>query len=1019
MLRDVFYFGNKPNVHPKEKFAKDLEDARNQSISEDFWIINEYCIYSNFDWDFDFDLLPDNEVWAKDHINIWPSLYQKDSGTWLCSKNKSDIKIYRNDVEPLKRKSTNNWLILDNIDIVKFDLNWHHDPTEPSFIYKWGCKFFPVEVKSVLEYHVEGAVNIKYMEDVVDLLPNKNWKIYHQINETLFDFTWRPDPREPAFIYTWGNKHVPAEVEPTLEYHVPGATERKYMGEVDVLPEYDRYKILIPVKDFDFTWRPDPREPAFIYVFGNKWNDSKTEPTVEYHVPGATERKYMDFPIANTTADMKNWSNYDLMNSNSFDFSWRPNPFSPPQIYQWINNGPCYVVPGATDVVMMKYEKSNKINRYEIKTTLEDLIQEHLDEVFWALNPDLNYEKFDFSWEPNEGNFKHINTFGNRYSKNTQTYYINGPMYKLGHREFNYVEDHKLNIETNLEIFYVDRYNVESQSRFEELNSKYPNIKKIRFFNNWVDTILRCANKSTTKLFYVIDSELDYSKFKFDFYPSPWQMNMVHIFGTQWSHWGTTFLINKETFVNDTKYIKIVEHLSNINFVKSKKAKATNCLHDIVLIDFGNNETLNISELLKNKTKKQIKILPYNNSYHETLIPYLKTLPEKKENYLWICSSICDYNNFDFSYICDPFAKDQLHVFPSDDQKYGDTFLIDVDKFKNTTMSKLNEYEKINFNQHQRVKRLPCPIIETGETHCDEKYFDFDFPYAVFKTFDNYQNKAKIENISLWDKDKTILCLSEGNTNVVVPKVAKKHLKKELYDYPFIITSDKLNQSEPMDIVFLSNGEKCADEHYDHLLKLGKSIPNKISRVDGIQGRVKSFHAGANNSSTPWFFMVFAKLKVNENFDFNWQPDRLQVPKHYVFYAKNPVNGLIYGHQSMALYNKNIVLNTEGKTLDFTMEGEHTVVELLSGVANFNTDEYSTWRTAFRECIKLSYQTDLESKERLFVWLNVAKGKYSDYSIKGSQDAVEYFEKVNGNFDDLKLTYEWNWLENYYKDKYK
>jgi hypothetical protein len=165
--------------------------------------------------------------------------------------------------------------------------------------------------------------------------------------------------------------------------------------------------------------------------------------------------------------------------------------------------------------------------------------------------------------------------------------------------------------------------------------------------------------------------------------------------------------------------------------------------------------------------------------------------------------------------------------------------------------------------------------------------------------------------------------------------------------------------------------------------------------------------------------MVFAKLKVNENFDFNWQPDRLQVPKHYIFYAKNPVNGLIYGHQSMALYNKNIVLNTEGKTLDFTMEGEHTVVELLSGVANFNTDEYSTWRTAFRECIKLSYQTDLESKERLFVWLNVAKGAHGDYSIKGSQDAVEYFEKVNGNFNDLKLTYEWNWLENFYKDKYK
>lgn len=741
MINDVFYFGKKPNVYPKEKFAEGLDDARRQSKSENFWIINEFCDYTNFDWDFDFDLLPDEEVWAKDHINIWPSVHQKDSGTWLCSKNKSDIKIYRNDVTPLKRKPTSNWIILDKINLVDFDFSWHHDPTEP------------------------------------------------------------------PYIYTWGNKFIPGEVKPTLEYHVSGATQRKYMG-----------------------------------------------------------------------------NNLDL---------------------------------------------------------------------------DLNFD-----------------------------------------------------------MFFVDCNNSESNEKFQKLKIKFPNITKTRFVNSWIDTISRCINKSKTKFFYILDSQLEYEDFSFDFFPDPWQTNMVHIFGTQWSHWGTTFLINKDTFENDTKYIKIIEHLSNINFVKSKKAKAINCLYDVVLIDFGNTETSVICDILKNKTKKQVTILPYKNSYHETLIPFIKTLPEKRENYLWVCSSICDYTNFDFSYICDPFSKDQLHVFPSEDQKYGDTFLIDVDKFKNTSFSKLNDYEKINFNQHQRVKRLPCPIIETDETHCNEKYFDFDFPYAVFTTSDNYQNKSNIQNISLWDKDKTIVSLSEGNTQIVVPKIAKKYLKKELYDYPFIVTSDKLSQSQPMDIVFLSNGEKCADEHYNHLLKLTKNIPNQVYRVDGIQGRVKSFQHAASVSKTPWAFIVFAKLKVNENFDFDWQPDRLQAPKHYIFYARNPVNNLIYGHQSMACYNKNIVLNTKGLELDFTMEGEHTVVELLSGTAHFNTDEYSTWRTAFRECIKLSNQTDIESKERLDVWLNVANGNYADSCLRGSNDAVEYFESVNGDFDKLKLTYEWDWLENYYKEKY-
>ena len=55
MLRDVFYFGEKPNVHPRERFAQNIDDARSQCRTSHFWIINEYCDYSVFDWDFDFD----------------------------------------------------------------------------------------------------------------------------------------------------------------------------------------------------------------------------------------------------------------------------------------------------------------------------------------------------------------------------------------------------------------------------------------------------------------------------------------------------------------------------------------------------------------------------------------------------------------------------------------------------------------------------------------------------------------------------------------------------------------------------------------------------------------------------------------------------------------------------------------------------------------------------------------------------------------------------------------------------
>ena len=49
-------------------------------------------------------------------------------------------------------------------------------------------------------------------------------------------------------------------------------------------------------------------------------------------------------------------------------------------------------------------------------------------------------------------------------------------------------------------------------------------------------------------------------------------------------------------------------------------------------------------------------------------------------------------------------------------------------------------------------------------------------------------------------------------------------------------------------------------------------------------------------------------LEVDYLFDWSWQPDRLQQPKHYIFHARNPVNNLEYGHQAMIAYNKKLVL---------------------------------------------------------------------------------------------------------------
>jgi hypothetical protein len=247
---------------------------------------------------------------------------------------------------------------------------------------------------------------------------------------------------------------------------------------------------------------------------------------------------------------------------------------------------------------------------------------------------------------------------------------------------------------------------------------------------------------------------------------------------------------------------------------------------------------------------------------------------------------------------------------------------------------------------------------------------------------------------------------------VLIPREAKNFIHTQVYDYPVIDKRhSNLLQDQPLDIVFIDNSEVNAE--YNWLQLPHTSIPNRIHRSSGVNGRVAAYHAAAELSTTPWFFAVFAKLEVSATFNWAWQPDRLQQPKHYIFHARNPVNGLEYGHQAMIAYNKQLTLNNTGTGLDFTLDNAHEVVPILSGVANYYTSDWMCWRTAFREVLKLRVSLpDVENEYRLNQWCTVDNTQ-SKWSMKGAQDAVEYYESVGGDFTELKKSYDWAWLASY------
>lgn len=429
-------------------------------------------------------------------------------------------------------------------------------------------------------------------------------------------------------------------------------------------------------------------------------------------------------------------------------------------------------------------------------------------------------------------------------------------------------------------------------------------------------------------------------------------------------------------------------------------------MYDIFILDVGGFDN-NLKEL--QARFPQAITTRFYGGYLDTI---RRCCIRAQTKFIWVIGSQCDYSNFNFSYEPPPWEAYQVHCWASGSQMYGDTFLVPVQQFLDHPTDKLEWYLDVNYHE-AGVPRLVWPAHYYG--HGDQtsaiKNTVFNSEYQFFSR--GYVNFAALHyQPALWGPNADqIVSYSTDNSVNLVPRCAKGYLKRQLYGYPKFKAMRTI-QSEPLDIVYISNGEPDADKWYEHTVKMSK---REVKRVTGVNGRGAAYFQAARVSDTDWFLAVFAKLEVSPTFRWDWQPDYAQEPKHYIFTARNPLNGLEYGHQAMIAYNKNLVLDTIAHGLDFTLSKPHCVVPMHSGIAHFNQSPWMTWRTAFREVIKLMHsETTVETQHRLEVWLSKANGDYAEWCLAGAQDAVKYYHSVSGRFDDLMKTFEWDWLQEYF-----
>jgi len=214
------------------------------------------------------------------------------------------------------------------------------------------------------------------------------------------------------------------------------------------------------------------------------------------------------------------------------------------------------------------------------------------------------------------------------------------------------------------------------------------------------------------------------------------------------------------------------------------------------------------------------------------------------------------------------------------------------------------------------------------------------------------------------------------------------------------------------DIIFISYQEPNADENFANL----KQKYPTAKRVHGVKGIHQAHIAAAKKCFTKMFWVVDADAILLDDFNFDYKVPDHQLDHVHVWRSQNPINDLVYGYGGVKLLPRKLTLNVDITSPDMTtsISSNFMAMKDISNITAFNTDPFNTFKSAFRECAKLSSkvikgQHDEETEKRLETWCTVGEDKpYGSYALAGARAGREF---GISNSNDIKLINDFNWLE--------
>ena len=382
---------------------------------------------------------------------------------------------------------------------------------------------------------------------------------------------------------------------------------------------------------------------------------------------------------------------------------------------------------------------------------------------------------------------------------------------------------------------------------------------------------------------------------------------------------------------------------------------------------------------------------------------------------------------------------------PSWDEQYTHVFLNDTDYDGIALFSKKSTVTKKELTCRFFINKKETGICASTPRPYDvfnvSSYEDYlkareltttDMLWLVFDDLivvDSFKFDMYFSHHNQYDRQTNHVFLNDTWYDGIILTPKQITISKKEFDHRFLVNKKEwdivASQPKPFDIVFISYFEKSADDNFQNLLDRAGNTHN-IYRINGVKGIHNAHRAAAELAKTDMFWVVDADAIIKDGFEFNHQVARFDTNAKrtvYVWRSINPINDLEYGYGGVKLLPKDMTLKMDLSTPDMTtsISSSFKAMDEVSNVTAFNTDEFSAWRSAFRECVKLSSrvidrQNDEETMSRMAAWLEYHPDKpFSSEASFGAFDGIKYGRENAADPAALALINDFDWLKNYYQ----